>query len=220
MCLTALRPWRNLVAKGVAESIGPERSFYSWLNFVFNRVDEERIKEFGADRVAAEWILRCGGTVKFKNFEKWIQNYNAIPDGPKGKFSLEAISAKGISVTTGGLQHLVFCRLLVAVCLASSTVCWYPFVLLKGLENYGLQHLRHLNVNSCVYVTNIQKLLPVKGSLEELDIGNCVALSDISPLFEFKKLRKLVLINIPRIKQREETIATLRKRLPDCVIEQ
>lgn len=57
-------------------------------------------------RVAAEWILRCGGAVKFKNFEKWIQNYNAIPDGPKGKFFLEAISAKGISVTTGGLQHL------------------------------------------------------------------------------------------------------------------
>lgn len=57
-------------------------------------------------RVAAEWILRCGGAVKFKNFEKWIQNYNTIPDGPKGKFFLEAISAKGISVTTGGLQHL------------------------------------------------------------------------------------------------------------------
>ena len=57
-------------------------------------------------RVAAEWILRCGGAVKFRNFEKWTQNYNAIPDGPKGKFFLEAISAKGISVTTGGLQHL------------------------------------------------------------------------------------------------------------------
>lgn len=50
----------------------------------------------------------------------------------------------------------------------------------------GLQHLRLLNVNSCVYVTNVNKLLPVKESLEELDIGNCVAISDISPLFELK----------------------------------
>ena len=50
----------------------------------------------------------------------------------------------------------------------------------------GLQYLRLLNVNSCVYVTNMNKLLPVKESLEELDIGNCVAISDISPLFELK----------------------------------
>ena len=50
----------------------------------------------------------------------------------------------------------------------------------------GLQHLRLLNVNSCAYVTNVNKLLPVKESLEELDIGNCVAISDISPLFELK----------------------------------
>lgn len=187
---TLLRTWRNVAVKGITGSIG-KRSFYTWLNFVFNRVDEERIKEFGADRVAAEWILRCGGAVKFRNFEKWTQNYNAIPDGPKGKFFLEAISAKGISVTTGGLQHLD-----------------------------GLQHLRLLNVNSCVYVTNVNKLLPVKESLEELDIGNCVAISDISPLFELKKLRKLILTNTPKIKQREVTIASLQKRLPDCVIEE
>ena len=74
----------------------------SWLHLETNI----HCKTFCGFRVAAEWILRCGGAVKFKNFEKWIQNYNAIPDGPKGKFFLEAISAKGISVTTGGLQHL------------------------------------------------------------------------------------------------------------------
>lgn len=66
----------------------------------------------------------------------------------------------------------------------------------------------------------MNKLLPVKESLEELDIGNCVAISDISPLFELKKLRKLVLTNTPKIEQREETIASLQKRLPDCVIEE
>jgi len=102
-------------------------------------------------------VLRCGGGVKFKNPEKWIWDYNAIPDGPKGRLALEAIDAKGISVTTGGLQHLV-----------------------------GLQHLKQLNVNSCMYVTDVSKLLPVKETLEELDIGNCGSISDISPLSELK----------------------------------
>ena len=51
-------------------------------------------------------MLRCGGGAKFKHFDKWIWDYNAIPDGPKEKLKLEGINAKGISVTTGGLQHL------------------------------------------------------------------------------------------------------------------
>ena len=38
--------------------------------------------------------------------------------------------------------------------------------------------------------------------------------------FLFRKLRKLILTNTPKIKQREETIASLQKRLPDCVIEE
>ena len=38
--------------------------------------------------------------------------------------------------------------------------------------------------------------------------------------FLFRKLRKLVLTNTPKIKQREETIASLQKRLPDGVIEE
>ena len=61
-------------------------------------------------RVAAEWVLRCGGGVKFKHLDKWMWNYNAIPDGPKGKLMLEGINAKGVSITTGGLQHLGKCE--------------------------------------------------------------------------------------------------------------
>ncbi|KAJ7380014.1 ATP biosynthetic process [Desmophyllum pertusum] len=186
--LMALRS--KVWVKGIIECTG-KRSFYMWLNFVFNRVDNGRIEEFGPDRVAAEWVLRCGGGVKFKSIDKWIWNYNAIPDGPRGKFVLEGINAKGISVTTGGLQHLD-----------------------------GLQHLKELNVNSCRYVTDMHKLLPVKESLELLDIGNCGSISDILPLSDLKKLTKLNLVNTTGIKQREEEIATLQKRLPNCVIEQ
>lgn len=73
-------------------------------------------------RVAAEWVLRCGGGVKFKNPEKWIWDYNAIPDGPKGRLALEGINAKGISVTTGGLQHLG--NYILKLCSALILVVW------------------------------------------------------------------------------------------------
>ncbi|XP_015769107.1 PREDICTED: ATP synthase subunit s, mitochondrial-like isoform X1 [Acropora digitifera] len=185
--LTALN--RKVWLKGRALSVR-KRSFYMWLNFVFNRVDEGRIEEFGPDRVAAEWVLRCGGGVKFKHLDKWMWNYNAIPDGPKGKLMLEGINAKGVSITTGGLQHLV-----------------------------GLEYLKQLNMNGCRYITDTSKLLPVRESLEKLDMGNCVAISDITPLNEMTKLIQLNLINTPRIKQREEAIAALQRAIPGCVIE-
>jgi len=51
-------------------------------------------------------VLRCGGGVKFKHLDKWMWDYNAIPDRPIGKLALEGINAQGISITTGGLQHL------------------------------------------------------------------------------------------------------------------
>ncbi|CAG0919416.1 unnamed protein product [Notodromas monacha] len=43
----------------------PARPVFGWLNTVFNKVDEERVKEVGPDLAAAEWLLRCGaGGVK------------------------------------------------------------------------------------------------------------------------------------------------------------
>ena len=48
----------------------------------------------------------------------------------------------------------------------------------------GLQHLKQLNMNSCRYVTDMKKLLPVKETLEQLDIENCGGISDLTPLHE------------------------------------
>ena len=44
--------------------------------------------------------------MKFKHLEKWLWDYNAIPDGPVRKLALEGINAKGVCITTGGLRHL------------------------------------------------------------------------------------------------------------------
>lgn len=48
----------------------------------------------------------------------------------------------------------------------------------------GLHYLKFLNLNSCRYVSDLSKLLPVKETLEELDICNCWEIKDLAPLFQ------------------------------------
>ena len=66
-------------------------------------MDRSRVEAIGPDRTAAEWILRLGGSVKFKGFEYWNSDYNRLPTGP---LNLEAIDASGVAVTSNGLEHL------------------------------------------------------------------------------------------------------------------
>ena len=73
------------------------------LYLIYYRVDRSRIEAIGPERTAAEWILRLGGTVKFKGFKHWNSDYNRLPSGP---LHLEAIDATGLSVTSNGLEHL------------------------------------------------------------------------------------------------------------------
>ena len=59
----------------------------------------------------------------------------------------------------------------------------------------GLQHLKQLNMNSCRYVTDMKKLLTVKETLEQLDIGNCGGISDLTPLHELT-LVSIIILNL------------------------
>lgn len=70
------------------------------------RVDPSRVASVGADRAAAEWILRLGGKVQFKEFDHWSHDYNRLPSGGKGALKLFAIDGSGLSITSNGLEHL------------------------------------------------------------------------------------------------------------------
>ena len=48
-------------------------------------------------------------------------------------------------------------------------------------------------MNSCRYVTDMKKLLPVKETLEQLDIGNCGGISDLTPLHELTLVISIIL---------------------------
>ena len=50
----------------------------------------------------------------------------------------------------------------------------------------GLKHLKVLDMNSCIYITNLSPLKEVASSLEYLDIGNCESLADVAPVADLQ----------------------------------
>ena len=68
-----------------------------------SRVDASRVAAVGADRAAAEWVLRLGGSVKFQDFDDWNTDYNRLPST---KLKLAAINGCGCAITSNGLEHL------------------------------------------------------------------------------------------------------------------
>lgn len=77
--------------------------------FTPHRVDYERIKAVGPDRAAAEWLLRCGAKVRFEGFERWHQDYNALPTGPLGRYKIQGIDATESCIMYRGFDHLGQC---------------------------------------------------------------------------------------------------------------
>jgi H+-transporting ATP synthase F0 complex subunit s len=72
----------------------------------FLRYDRKRIQELGPDRACAEWLLRCGGSVRFKNWGSFTSNYNTIPSGAPGQFKIEEIRAVKACITSEGFAYL------------------------------------------------------------------------------------------------------------------
>ncbi|CAB4042692.1 Hypothetical predicted protein [Paramuricea clavata] len=177
------------IQKGLKCTIQSRRAFYLWLNNIFNRVDEDRRQTVGPERVAGEWILRCGGGVKFTKIDRYIWDYNSLPEWSRNKYEVEGIDAKNTYITDGGLDHLD-----------------------------GLQHLKSLNLHNCRYVSDLTKLLPVQETLEDLDISNCSEIEDLSSLFKLRKLRFLSLYGMVSVKDQASTINRLKDVLPECEI--
>ncbi|CAG0919978.1 unnamed protein product [Notodromas monacha] len=83
----------------------PARPVFGWLNTVFNKVDEERVKEVGPDLAAAEWLLRCGAGVKWSGSSRLTKDYNHLPAKDAGG-RIEAIDATEACVMSVGFPHL------------------------------------------------------------------------------------------------------------------
>lgn len=41
-------------------------------------MDYSRIKDVGPDRAAAEWLVKCGASIKWMNKDNWVTDYNDL----------------------------------------------------------------------------------------------------------------------------------------------
>jgi H+-transporting ATP synthase F0 complex subunit s len=74
--------------------------------FIIDRYDRKRVQEIGPDRACAEWLLRCSGSVRFKNWNSVTADYNAIPSGAPGQCKIEEIRAVKACITSDGFAYL------------------------------------------------------------------------------------------------------------------
>ena len=132
---------------------------------ILRRVDHSRIQTVGPDRAAAEWILRLGGSVKFRGLDHWNSSYNHLPSGI---LHLHAIDATGLAITSNGLEHLGG---------------YYQIVAIPGnvyiQHSEGLAHLQELSLSKCKYLYNdgIALIRHVQKTILYLDLSDCAALT-------------------------------------------
>jgi H+-transporting ATP synthase F0 complex subunit s len=173
-----------------------------WLIDGFNHYDKERLKEIGPDRLAAEWIVKCGGKVKFDKVRETFEDYNALirttaeldPRKPEQVVHVLSIDATDSSISGFGCRHFNGLEHLEDV----------RFVRCKSLQDFGLEYMGDA----------IGHRLPF------LEIESCPRITEygLKHLEKFTGLKSLVLNDLRRAHGRDKTLASLEKALPNCDI--
>ena len=188
-------PWgRNPTHSPLSINIVSTRGFYAWLNSIFNRVDPNRIKEVGPDRACAEWLIRCGASVKWVNSQKFMKDYNSLPVGGGPMFKIEEVDATDAAIMEIGFPHFKNCAYLRKI----------------KLKNCG--YIEDASMRSIAYLLHEH--------LSWLEVIQCHNISDegLLALHKMKALKVLHLENLSNVKNPQEVIASLSDCLPKCQI--
>ncbi|KAL6440772.1 hypothetical protein ACFW04_003312 [Cataglyphis niger] len=171
----------------------PNRGFFYWLTIIFNRVDQERIQLIGPDHACAEWLLRNGASVKWKNFSEYLKDYNSLPS-EKNQYYIQAVDATDSGITHVGFPYFVGCRYIDEI---KFVRCFY------------------------LYNTALPLLSVMKDSLTTLEIRDCKSITDpgIRSLKNLKNLKTLKLAGMPYLEDKASLRKELTEALPDCAIE-
>jgi len=173
-----------------------------WLIDSFNFRDLSRVKEIGPDRAAAEWIVRCGGTIKFDNLGNRFDDFNALirataeldPRIPDQQVHLVEIDATGSSVSGFGCYHFEGLEHIKSV----------EFIRCKSLQDFGLEYMGNY----------------VGDRLSTLTIESCPRITEygLEHLKKFNALNSLILKDLKNVHRPKETVESIRRALPKCEI--
>ncbi|XP_029158422.1 ATP synthase subunit s, mitochondrial-like isoform X2 [Nylanderia fulva] len=171
----------------------PDRGFFYWLTVIFNRVDQERIRSVGPDRACAEWLLRNGASVRWKNVTQYLKDYNSL-SSEKSQYYIQAVDATDSGVTHVGFPHFVGCR-----------------------------YIDEMKFVKCIYLYDhaLPLLSAVKDTLTTLEIRDCKSITDqgVRSLKNLKNLKTLKLAGMPYLEDKALLRKELAEALPDCAIE-
>ncbi|CAL4199034.1 unnamed protein product, partial [Meganyctiphanes norvegica] len=171
-----------------------QRSFWGVLNVIFNKYDESRVKAVGPDRACAEWLLRCGASVKWKDRGSWTKDYNSLPTtGGKKLNKIEEVDATDSAVMHVGFKHFNGCK-----------------------------HLRRIVFHKASYLTDeaLEELPVLKATLKELQITSCgnISADGLRHLKKLVNLEYILLYDFPKIKDKDSLLKELEEALPNCAI--
>ncbi|XP_026318725.1 ATP synthase subunit s, mitochondrial [Hyposmocoma kahamanoa] len=179
--------------KYYSPQIRQTRSFWEYVNMMFNKPDPARILLVGPDRACAEWVLRNGGKVVWTDGKR-LEDYNNLPaeDVPVPK--LKEIDGSDSSISHYGFAHLAGCTKLEKIILHNGN--YIDDRALKGLS-YGKDTLTYVQVTKCVDVHD----------------------SGIKELQALRKLQTLILYDLINVENLEACKQYLKSQLPNCDIQ-
>ncbi|XP_074183598.1 ATP synthase subunit s, mitochondrial isoform X1 [Rhinolophus sinicus] len=161
-------------------------------DFEVVKVDYDRIRDVGPDRAASEWLLRCGAMVRYHGQERWQNDYNNLPTGPLNKYKIQAIDATDSCIMSIGFDHME-----------------------------GLQHVEKIRLCKCHYIEDdclerLGQLENLQKSMLEMEIISCGNVTDrgIIALHHLRKLKYLLLSDLPGIRDKENLVQAFKTALP------
>ncbi|CAO1412901.1 unnamed protein product [Diamesa serratosioi] len=160
---------------------------------MFNKVDNDRLKSIGYNRSCVEWLLRNGACARLTSNSTILHcDYNAIPP-ESTKFFIKEIEAIDSGISGIGFPHLK-----------------------------GCVKLDRISLNNCTYIEDeaLYQLEDCKASLKILEINGCKNITDdgVRSLAKLTNLQKLVLSNLPYVKDFKSLEKELKEALKECDI--
>ncbi|XP_013138109.1 PREDICTED: ATP synthase subunit s, mitochondrial isoform X3 [Papilio polytes] len=168
------------------------RSFWEYVNMMFNKPDMHRIKTVGPDRACAEWVLKNGGKVTWADGKKQ-SDYNLLPPDEIKTPKLLEIDGTDSSISHYGFSHLEGCTMLKKIVLHNNK--YIDDRALKGLS-YAKDVLTFVQVSKCINVTD--------PGLKEMIV--------------LRNLKTLVLYDLASVENLADCKQFLGSGLPNCQI--